>query len=569
MPVAGRSCEPDEVALKDNFNGARYKVFGYELKLSGKREELHVPDFDLVIKGCLVVDGTGELGRKADVGIVGDSIEAVGPLGDVSCKSVIDGTGKVLSPGFIDTHSHSDLLVLAEPAIAPKIMQGITTEVIGQDGMSLAPVKQEYIPAWKKSMAGLEGDYPIDWDWRTVKEYLDRIDSMDLGPNIVFLAPHGNIRLCVMGLDNRAPADDEMRQMENLLDKCLAEGARGMSTGIIYPPCCYADTGEFVNFGHVLKANGVPMVLHQRNESDKILESVEEVLTIARESGCHVHFSHLKVAGSRNWHKVDAVIDKLDRSGEMGLDVSFDQYPYTAGSTMLAVILPPWAHEGGSEQLLERLKDPKLRDKMKKDILDGIPGWDNHVRASGLDNIFITFVKTGRNQGAIGKSLTELGDMTGKHPLDAAFDLLVEEENTVGSVRFYGREEDIIRIMKHPFHNVCTDGIMGDKPHPRLYGTCPRILGRYVRGKQELSLETAIYKMTGKPAGVLGIKDRGYIKPGFKADIVVFDPDTIIDTGDYENPISYPIGIDYVLVNGKIAVSQGRIGSGRAGRVLR
>ncbi len=525
-------------------------------------------NYDLIIKGGYVVDGTGASPKRADVGIKGDCIEVVERLDGATSGAVIDATGKAVSPGFIDTHSHSDLLALAEPAIMPKIMQGVTTELIGQDGMSLAPIRDEYVSSWKKTMDGLEGNYPVKWEWRSVKEYLDRIDSMNLGPNVAFLAPHGNIRLSVMGLDNREPGNDEMKQMESLLEQCLAEGALGMSTGMVYPPCCFAGTEEFINLGRVLKANRVPLVTHQRNESDNILESMEEIMTIASQSKCQIHFSHFKVAGSRNWHKLDVIFEKLDRWADLGLDVSFDQYPYVAGSTMLSVILPPWVHEGGSNKVLERLKDPKLREKIKKDIFEGIPGWDNYVQSSGLDGIFITFVKTDKNQDVVGKNLVEIGQMRGKQPLDATFDLLVEEENAAGIVHFYGREEDIVRIMKHPNQNVCTDGIMGAKPHPRLYGTFPRVLGRYARQKQVMSLETAIHKMTGKPASVLGIKDRGRLKPGFKADIVVFDPDSIIDTADYSNPISYPEGIDYVIVNGKITVEKGQVSAG-SGRVLR
>lgn len=538
------------------------------LIIFGERR-ISVAEFDLIIKNGMVVDGTGTPGQQADVAIVGDKIAAIGRLEGSVARKTIDATGKVVCPGFIDTHSHSDLLVLDQPYIDPKVRQGVTTEVIGQDGMSLAPVRDEYLSAWKKAMAGLEGSYDVDWDWRSVREYLDRIESMDLGPNFAFLAPHGNIRLTVMGLDNREPTPDELEKMQDLLSQCLREGAFGLSTGMIYPPCCYAKTYEFVALGKVLADAGAVFVTHQRSEADDILNSADEILKIGRESGCRVHFSHFKVAGKKNWSKIDPLFEKLDRARADGMTISFDQYPYVAGSTMLGVILPPWAHDGGTDRLLERLKDPVLREKMKKDIREGIPGWDNFVDFAGLDGIFVTFVKTEKNQDAIGKNLVELGEMRGKEPLDAAFDLLLEEENVVGMVDFYGTEEHVVRIMTRPEQNVSTDGIMGAKPHPRLYGTFPRILGKYVREEKVMSLETAIYKMTGKPASVLGLKDRGILKEGFFADVVIFDPQTVKDTADYVNPRQYPVGIEYVFVNGKMIVECGQPRPQRAGKVLR
>ncbi|MGI6632383.1 MAG: N-acyl-D-amino-acid deacylase family protein [Bacillota bacterium] len=523
--------------------------------------------FDIIIANGTVIDGSGSPGKTAEVGIAGDRITAVaapGQLEDASARTRIDAAGKVICPGFIDTHSHSDLLLLKEPFVAPKVMQGVTTELIGQDGMSLAPLREDCIPAWKKAMAGLEGDYEVDWDWRDVDGYLDRIEAMALGPNVAFLAPHGNVRMRVMGLEDRLPTPEETAKMQDLLRECLDQGAFGMSTGMIYPPCCYADTDEFVALCKVLAERDALFVTHKRNASDAVLESIEELLTISRNSGCRTHISHFKVAGKRNWEKIDRVFELLD-----GARFSFDQYPYIAGSTMLAVILPPWAHNGGTEKLLERLQSPGKRARMKKDIIDGIEGWDNFVHRAGFEGIRITFVKTDKNRDAVGKSLAELGELRGKAPLDATFDLLLEEDNTAGLVIFHGLEEHVVKILQRPEGNVCTDGIMGAKPHPRLYGSFPRVLGRYVREQKALSLEDAIYKMTGRPASLLGLKERGTIKEGNAADIVVFDPDTVIDKATYDNPVQYPVGIDYVLVNGKVLVESGKPRPQKAGKVLR
>lgn len=529
-------------------------------------------DHDILILNGTMVDGTGAPARPADVAIAGHKIAAVAPPGQLdraAAQTVIDATGKVVCPGFVDTHSHSDLLVLKEPFISPKVMQGVTTEVIGQDGMSLTPLRDDCVPAWKKAMAGLEGDYEVDWDWRDVRGYLDRIDSMDLGPNFAFLAPHGNIRLTVMGLQDRAPTPDEMRRMQDLLRECLDQGAFGMSTGMVYPPCCYADTQEYVELCKVLAEHDAPFVTHKRNASDEVLESIQEILTIARESGCHAHMSHFKVAGRRNWDKLDAAFDLLDGARDSGLRITIDQYPYVAGSTMLAVILPPWAHDGGTEKLLERLASPAERERMKRDMLEGLPGWDNYFQRAGAEGIYVTFVKTGKNADAVGKNLKQLGDLRGKDPIDAALQLLLEEENSVGMIIFHCPEEQVVRIMQRPEQNVCTDGIMGAKPHPRLYGTYPRILGRYVREQGVLSLESAINKMTGRPAELLRLKDRGILKVGNAADLVVFDPNTVLDKATFEDPAQYPIGIEYVLVNGKVLVERGQMRPQKAGKVLR
>jgi len=526
-------------------------------------------DFDIVIKNGSVIDGTGGKAKKVDLGIKDGKIVALDNLQDVEASTTIDAVDRVVCPGFIDTHSHSDLHVFAEPLISAKVRQGVTTEVIGQDGMSLAPIKDEYVSSWKKAMAGLEGEYEVDWTWKTVGDYLKRLEELELGPNIAFLAPHGNIRLTAMGLDNRKPSSEELRSMEKILEQSIDEGAFGMSTGMIYPPCCYADVDEFIALGKVLNRRGAVFVTHQRSEADSILDSMDEIITIGRKSQCRIHFSHFKVAGKKNWDKLPKVMEKLDEANIEGLKVSFDQYPYVAGSTMLGVILPPWVHDGGTDKLLERLKDPELREKMKQDIINGIPGWDNFIDFAGLDGIFVTFVKTKKNQDLVGKNLIEIGEIRGKDPFEATFDLLLEEENVVGMVDFYGKEEHVVEIMKRKEHNVCTDGIMGAKPHPRLYGTFPRILGKYVREDKVLDLETAIYKMTGKPAEVLGLKNRGILKENYAADIVIFDPETVIDTADYVDPVKYPVGIEHVIVNGKILVNKGEPQPKKAGIVLR
>lgn len=522
---------------------------------------------DILIKNGLIIDGTGNAPYKANVVIEGETLRVVHD--EPESKRVIDAEGKYVTPGFIDTHSHSSVMVNVDPYLAPKLFQGITTELVAQDGMGPAPVNEETLGPWVKAMAGLEGQYDFEWPWRTVAEYLDHVDSLDLGPNIAYLAPHGNLRMVSMGLDNRKPTPEEQQKMDQELQDAFDAGAFGMSTGMIYPPCMYADIEEFISLGKVIQKNGGIFVTHQRSEADDILDSMDEILTIGRESGCRVHFSHFKCCGKKNWDKVPKVLEKLDRAKAEGMVVSFDQYPYVAGSTMMSVILPPWAHDGGTIKLLERLKDPQLRERMKHDIWNGIKGWDNFVDFAGLEGIFITFVKNPESEKYVGMNLVELGEATGKEPLDAVFDLIRDEENIVGLVDFYGTEDHVKEFMSRPEQNVCTDGIIGAKPHPRLYGAFTRVLGKYTRDENLFPVETAIRKMTGKAADMLGLKNRGYLKDGYAADVLVIDPDTVQDKGDYNEPKVLSEGIDFSIVNGKILIDEGKATPQRAGRVLR
>lgn len=525
----------------------------------------------ILIKNGRIEDGSGQPGRAGNVLIEGERIAAVGAVEAPSDATVLDVSGLTVAPGFIDTHTHSDLAALIDPMVSAKIRQGITTELLGQDGISMAPLPAEYIGPWRKNLAGLDGvSDAIDWTYGTTDRYLSMLAEARPATNLAYLAPHGNVRMEAMGLDSRKAGPEDLKSMVRVLDRELEAGAFGLSTGLIYMPCAFAATDELVALCSAVAARDGIFVVHQRSEADDILASTEELLDIARRSGVWLHISHMKVCGRKNWDKLEPMLALLEKAEAEGIRISFDQYPYVAGSTMLGVILPPWVHDGGTDKVIERLGSPAMRARMIEDIEKGIPGWDNFIDFAGLDQIFVTSAKSARNQDAVGKSLVELGELRGKDPYNATFDLLEQEENAVGMVDFYGVEEHVIRVMNHPMQNVCSDGLMGaGKPHPRVYGAFPRVLGKYARDNRSLPLELAVRKMTGKPAEVMGLKDRGLVKAGYAADLTIFNADTVIDKGTYVDPVQFPEGILHVMVNGQWAVKDGQETGARSGRVLR
>ena len=525
----------------------------------------------LLIKNGTVVDGSGNKSVKADVLVENDRIAKIGQLADETADKVIDAQGLVVAPGFIDTHSHSDLDVLLRPEVMPKIMQGITTEFLGQDGVSMAPLPVKYISDWRKNIAGLDGvSDEIDWNYENTDNYLKMIEKVGPGVNECYLVPHGNIRMEAMGLDNRLPTDEEIEKMKEITRREMEAGAFGLSTGLIYIPCAYSDSKEIIEMCKVVAEYDGVFVIHQRSEADTIVDSMNEVIEIGRKSGVRVHWSHFKVAGKKNWDKIDTVLELLEKAKAKGIRVSFDQYPYVAGSTMMGAILPPWVHDGGTNKVIERLKDNELRKKMRYDMENGIPGWDNFADFAGLENIYVTSVVTEKNKDAVGLSITQLAEKRGTDPFTAAFDLLMEEENAVGMVDFYGTEEHVKLFMKRPEMNACTDGLLAPgKPHPRLYGSFPRILGKYHREEGSMTLEETVRKLTFKAAQAMNLKERGLLKEGYYADITIFNPETIIDNGTFIDPIQYPTGIEYVIVNGCVSIEKGKHTHNRNGCVIR
>jgi N-acyl-D-amino-acid deacylase len=520
----------------------------------------------IVLKGGTLVDGSGAPAMPADVALEGARIAAVGT--DLAGDAV-DCAGMVVAPGFIDTHSHSDLKVLADPGLPMKVRQGITLEVLGQDGISVAPVREEDRPAWRQKLAGLLGDFGVEWDWSSVGDYLARLRAVRPVPDLAYLVPHGALRQYVVGGEDRRATATELETMRVLLRASLAQGGRGLSTGLIYPPCCYADTDELISLGKVLAEAERPLVAHMRSESDRIQEAVREMVRVAGESGCTVHISHLKVAGKENWEKAPAVLALIGQARGRGLRFTADLYPYAAGSTLLGAILPPDAHAGGAEATLARLRDPDQRMLLRRQLSDPGPvDWDNFWKWSGPEGIVVADIPSGRHPEWVGQSLAEIARLAGKDPFEAAFDLLEEERLGVAMVSFSQDEGVMERFLAQPFVNFCTDGLLGGRPHPRAYGTYPRVLGRYVREKALLTLEEAVRKMTSQAAAAFGLADVGLVQEGYRANLVVFDPRKVADRATFEDPVQFPVGIRDVLVGGEFAVRAFRATGKRPGKVV-
>jgi N-acyl-D-amino-acid deacylase len=516
------------------------------------------------------VDGTGAPARRADVGIDGDRIVAVGE--GLRGHEEIDCGGLVVAPGFIDTHSHSDLHLFADPDLSMKLRQGVTMEVLGQDGISVAPVRHEHVEMTRRFLSGLDGNPPeAPWNWTTCGDYMRSVELARSSIDFAYLVPHGALRTFAMGPDDRAPTEAELHAMERELDRALGEGALGMSTGLIYAPCCYAQTAELIALGRVLAKRDVPVVVHMRSESDAIVEALDEMLTVARTSGCKLHISHFKIAGRYNAGKADAILARIDAARASGVRITCDQYPYAAGSTLLGAILPPWAHDGGADMTVRRLGDPAVRAKMRAAMLETHEcSWDNFWKWTGPGGIVISQIPSGRSADLLGKTLTEAARARGHgDPLDFALDLLRDEAMGVGMVSHSQDESIVARFLALPYVNVCTDALLGGRPHPRAYGTYPRVLAKYVREERALPLEEAVRKMTSQAARAFALRDVGVIAQGMRANLVAFELQRVADTATFAEPVSFPVGMEYVVVGGVAAVSQGAVKHARTGRVYR
>jgi len=532
-------------------------------------------EYDVLIKEGMIVDGTGNPYFKGDIGIKNKKIVQVGSDLGGDALRVIDAKGRVVAPGFIDLHNHSDMTILAVPSAESYVMQGVTTAVVGNCGLSMGPTNPDKVSLLKEYLLPfLAPGYDYGWDWKTSGEYFKKVEERGIALNLAPLVGQGTLRIAVKGFDSGEPTKEELDEMKNLLRQDIRDGAWGLSTGLIYPPGSYSTTQELIELAKVLKEFPIRLIYtsHIRNEGNKLMESVEEAIRIGEEAGIPVEISHHKASGKHNWGKVNATLREMKKARDRGVEVNCDVYPYIAGSTSIPSLLPGWVLVGGMGEAVKRLKNEEMRKRIKETIeKDTFEEGEDWIKACGWEGIHIATCAIAPEYE--GKSLKEI---LGKSEdiYKSFFDWLVSIELKATMVIFFGQEEDMETILRSPLSSVISDAWataprIGGKPHPRAYGTFPRVLGRYVRERRVLTLEEAIRKMTSLPAGKLGLQDRGLIRQGFSADIVIFDPEEILDTATYEDPTQYPVGIDYVLVNGQVVAEQGKYTGVLPGKILR
>ena len=529
--------------------------------------------FDLLIRGGRVVDGSGRPAYTADVAIKDDRIVKIGNLSQATAARVIDARNLVIAPGFIDMLGQSETYLLIDPRANSKVMMGVTTEITGE-GESIAPINDRQI----KEQEDFLRRFNLTIDWRTLAEYFKRLEKQGSGVNLGTFVGATQVREYVIGYDDRPPTSQELDQMKKLVAEAMRDGALGLSTSLQYVPARFAKTDELVELAKVAHQYGGIYATHQRSEANTIDASLDEVFEIAQKAQIPVEIWHLKTAYKKNWGRMAHVLTRIKQARDRGLDVTADIYPYIAGSTALSACLPPWALEGGTEKMLNRLRDPQTRQRLKKEIAEEQTEWENiYLGSGGPSGVLIGAVVNRELESLQGKRISEIAERQKKDPLDVVFDLILADHGQTGAIYFMMSEADMRAAMQSPFVSFCTDSgaratdgpLAGSKSHPRGWGSYPRILGRYVRDEKLLSLETAVHKMTGAPAARVGLRERGLIKEGVFADITVFDPAKVIDRATFESPNQYPAGIEYVLVNGKISVDKGQRTPALAGRVLR
>jgi dihydroorotase/N-acyl-D-amino-acid deacylase len=532
-----------------------------------------LPQYDLLIRNGQVIDGTERPAFKADVAIKGERIVGVGKLSGATAARVIDAGGKIVSPGFIDMLGQSETYLLIDPRAMSKIMMGVTTEITGE-GESIAPINDRQI----KEQEDFLRRFNLTVDWKTLDEYFKRVEKQGSGVNLGTFVGATQVREYVVGFDDRPPTADELAQMKKLVADAMKDGALGLSTSLQYVPARFAKTDELVELAKVARQYGGIYATHQRSEANTLDESLTEVFEIAKRASIPTEIWHLKTAYKKNWGRMPEVLSRIQKARDSGLDITADIYPYIAGSTSLSACLPPWALEGGTEKMLQRLRDPQIRERLKREISAEQRDWENiYLGSGGPSGVLISAVINRDFESFQGKRISEIAAELNKDPLDAVFDLLLADHGATSAIYFMMSEDDMRAAMKAPFVSFCTDSgaratdgpLAGSKSHPRGWGSYPRILGRYVRDEKLLSLPAAIHKMTGAPAARVGLKDRGLIRTGQFADVVIFNPRTVIDRATFEAPNQYPIGIEYVLVNGQVSVDKGERTKTLAGQILR
>ncbi|MFC1607907.1 amidohydrolase family protein [Candidatus Latescibacterota bacterium] len=526
-------------------------------------------DYDLLITGGIVYDGLGNPGIHADVAISRDRVVAIAPgIPTNKASEVIEAKGLAVAPGFVDPHTHTDIQLLINPKAESKIRQGVTSEIGGNCGGSQFPLTE-------KSFEGKAGyfsqEFDVELTWRDVTGFFSRLEETGMALNYATLLGHGSLRSFVMGPYDRPPTEEELTLMRQLITENMRAGVLGMSTGLIYPPSSFARIDELVELCRTVSRFGGVHASHIRGEAETVLDAVDEVLAISRESGASLQVSHIKAMNPGNWDKIDDVLSSVERGKRDNLNVMADRYPYSASSTGLASFFPQWAREGGTEDFIARLRDmtldPKLRSYLKM----------REEQTGSWENVLISSVHTDKNNVLVGKTVLQAAKENEKSPFDFMRDLLIEEEGHVAVVKFVMSEDNLKQVLAHPLVMIGSDGnvlapygqLSKGQPHPRSYGTFPRVLGKYVREEGVLTLPDAIKKMTSMAAGKFGLTGRGQLMVGAFADITVFNPDTVIDRATFSNPHQYPTGIEYVIVNGTTVIAGGDHTGNLPGKVLK
>jgi N-acyl-D-amino-acid deacylase len=528
------------------------------------------PAYDLVLRNGKIVDGTGNPWFHGDLAIQGDKIAALGKFVGKG-KREIDAKGLIVAPGFIDMHSHSDFTILEDGNAQSKIRQGVTTEVLGESG-SAGPYQGKLTPPSVK----VKGE---PTRWTTLGGYFDAIDKAGVSTNVVSFVGLGNIWRSVMGDSHARPTKEQFEEMKSLVEEAMKNGARGLSCMLASPPDSLATTDEVVELCKVVKRYNGIFATHIRNEGTGVFDAIREAIEIGRRAGITVEIIHIKIADQKYWGRMNEVIKLVDDARKEGINVGANLYPYTRGNNNLATIIPPWAHEGGTKQMLARLKDPADRSRIKNDIKDGIPGWYNHYTAVGGDWSRMLISANNSYKGLTMDRILDarLKDKKTKDLLEEFFDLLIEEAGSVSTVYDHHTEKDMTLAMQQPWCSIGSDGLAyategplrRGNPHPRSFGTFPRVLGVYVRQKGTLRLEDAVRKMTSQNAAKLNLLDRGILRQGMAADITLFDAERVIDRATYTDPFQYSVGIEYVIVNGQLVLDAGKHLGTRSGKALR
>jgi N-acyl-D-amino-acid deacylase len=530
------------------------------------------PAFDIVITNGHIIDGTGSPWYSGDLGIRDGRIAAIGTLTAASRKRTIDAAGKVVAPGFIDMLGQSELTILVDPRLPSKIYQGITSEITGE-GDSVAPLNEVLIQAGHSQY----DYYKLTPDWRTFRQYFARLEKQGMGINLASYVGATRVRRFVLGEDDKQPTPDQLVQMQVLVREAMNDGAVGVSTALEYAPAPYAKTEELIALASEAGKLGGIYSTHMRNESDSVLEAIDEALRIGREANIPVEIWHIKVAGKNNWGRMPEVVAKINEARAGGADVTADTYAYTAWYNDFSAFIPPWAHDGGNAKLVARLQDPATREKIRKDMLTPSKDWDNEWQEiPGPDAIMIGAVQNATLLPMQGKRLSEIAKLWNKDPMDALFDFLIQDPST-GVAVFGMSQPDVTLALQQPWVAIDNDsegtspeGILGQAhPHPRAYGTFPRVLAKYVREEKVLTLEEAIRKFSALPAQRMRLTDRGVLKTGMWADVVIFDPATVHDRATFDNPNQLSEGMDYVLVNGVPVIDLGKMTGALPGKVLR